>query len=165
MMFNLFGCEKNKENKVHKKYPQYDIATYADAQMKTMLVDYYERTVGTPVKMPYREIVLYTYSDVDALLVKYDQGGMEDETVASYLIPLKGAQEIFSAVQRSGMDTWNEKEGIAICGRAYVCKFPDGKGGYMRVTSDNMPVDGAKAFGSVKTAMEKWCREEYRKNE
>ena len=153
LMISLFGCGKNK---------QFDIETYKDAQENTMLLDYYERTVGTPEEQPYYEMVLYTYSDTRAKLEEYAEGGTDHETLTTYLIPLEGAQEMLTAVKDCGMADWNRREGIAVCGKAYVCKFPDGKGDYIRVTSDNMPEDGAKRFGTVYTAMRKWMRDEYR---
>lgn len=152
LMFSLFSCTNSK---------RFDIATYKDTEPKTMLVDYYERTVGTPMKMPYEELVLYTYSDTQALLEAYEEGGTDDETVTSYLIPISGAQEILTAVNASGMAGWNKHKGIAICGRAYVCRFSDGEGGYTRVSSEHMPENGAKAFGAVYLSMRKWLSEEY----
>ena len=152
LMFSLFSCGKSR---------RFDIAAYKDCEPKTLLVDYYERTVGTPMKMPYYELVLYTYSDTHALLEEYTEGGTEDETVTSYLVPLAEAQNILTSVKATGMASWNRKSGTAICGRAYVCKFPDGEGGYTRVTSDNMPENGSALFGEVKVAMRSCCKDEY----
>ena len=109
-------------------------------------------------------MVLYTYSDTQAKLEEYAEGGTDHETLTAYLIPLEGAQEMLTAVKEAGMADWNKREGIAICGKAYVCKFPDGRGDYIRVSSDNMPEDGAKRFGAVYTTMRKWMRDEYREN-
>ena len=155
LLFSLFGCNKNK---------QFNIETYRDAQKNTMLLDYYERVVGTPEQQPYYELVLYTYSDTQALLEEYDDGGTDHETITRYLVPIEAAQEMLTAVRDSGMANWNEHEGTAICGMAYVCKFPDGKGDYIRVSSENMPQDGTRAFGTVCSAMRKWTKEEYMEN-
>lgn len=155
LLLSLFGCNQNK---------QFDIATYHDAEKNTMLLDCYERVVGTPEEQPYYELVLYTYSDTQALLEEYNDGGTDHETVTRYLVPIKAAQEMLNAVKDSGMVNWNKREGAAICGMAYVCKFPDGKGDYIRVSSDNMPEDGTKHFGAVCAAMRKWAKEEYIEN-
>ena len=153
-MFPLFGSGKNKP---------FDIKTYSGAEPKTLLVDYFERTVGTPEKQPYTELVLYTLSDTHALLERYEDGGTPEQTVTCYRIPLEGAQQILNAVKSSGMASWNRlHKPIAICGRAYVCKFPDGKGGYTRAGSDRMPEDGCKKFGEVCAAMYAHMKEEYR---
>ena len=152
MMLNLFGCGKSG---------QFDIGTYANEEKGSMLLDYFERTVGTPEEQPYYELVLYTYSDTQARLEEYQNGDMPDELITSELIPLDGAQEMLDAVKNVGMDKWNSREGIAIDGMQYVCKFPDGGDGCIRVSSDNMPEDGVKAFAAVKAAMSKWLRDEY----
>ncbi|WP_407384552.1 hypothetical protein [Ruminococcus sp.] len=147
MMFSLFKARQ-----------QFEIKTYQNAEKDTVLLDYYERTVGTPMKQPFYELVLYTYSDTQARLEEYANGGTDDERVTSCLIPLQGAQEMLTAVKDSGMNRWNDRKGVAICGRAYVCRFPDGKGGYIRVTSDHMPENGSKVFGAVKSAMSRWLK-------
>ena len=152
VMFSLFGCGKSK---------QFDIETYLDKPEKTMLVDYYSRTVGTPMQMPYYEAVLYTHSPAQALLEEYTEGGTDEEKVTAYLIPIEGAQEILTAVKNTGMAGWNNKNGIAISGRSDICKFPDGGDGYVRVTSGNMPEDGSKKFGEVAAAMRRWMLDEY----
>lgn len=105
------------------------------------------------MQQPYYELVLYTYSDTQARLEEYAEGGTDNERITAYLVPLSAAQEMLTAVKNSGMVKWNLREGIAISGMAYVCKFPDGKGGYTRVTSDHMPEDGSRVFGEVKVVM------------
>ena len=90
IMFGLFGCTNNA---------QFDIKTYKNAEKNTMLLDYYEQTVGTPMKQPYYELVLYTYSDTQATLEEIENGGMDDETITRYLIPIEGAQEMLTAVK------------------------------------------------------------------
>lgn len=153
LLFGLFGCTENR---------QFDIEAYRDAEKNTMLLDYFERTVGTPEEQPYYELVLYTCSDTQALLEEYADGGTDHETLASYLIPLEAAQEMLTAVKTSGMAGWERlKNPTALDGMQYVCKFPDGRGDYIRVTSDNMPEDGTRLFGGVKAAMRKWAKDEY----
>lgn len=152
MMPGLFGCGKSG---------QFDIKTYINEDKGSMLLDYFERTVGTPEEQPYYELVLYTYSDTQARLEEYQNGDTSDELITSYLIPLEGAQEMLDAVKNAGMEKWNTREGIAIDGKQYVCKFPDGKDGCVRVSSDNMPEDGVKAFATVKAAMSRWLLDEY----
>lgn len=154
-MFGLFGCSGNK---------RFAIETYRDTAPGTMLVDYYDRTVGTPEEQPYYELVLYTHSDTRLRLEEYTGGGTEDERCTAYLVPLQAGQDAFDVIKKNGMDKWNKKSGTAISGRAYVCKFPDGSGDVERVTSGNMPEDGSRAFGEVMVALRQWCREEYLEN-
>lgn len=150
IMLGLFGCSLKG---------QFNIETYLDAEKDTMLIDYFEQTVGTPMKQPYYELVLYTYSDTQATLEEIAEGGTDDETITRYLIPIEGAREILTAVRKSGMSRWNKRQGIAISGKAYVCKFPDGNGGYTRVTSGNMPENGSMMFGNIKVIMRKWLNQ------
>ena len=153
IMFSLFSCS-NPNN--------LDINTYKKAEPNTMLVDYYDRVVGTPMEQPYEELALYTHSDTQALLERYTNGGTEDEVRERYLVPLQAAQDAFDAIRESGMDKWNSRKSgmIAICGRICVCKFPDGGGGYIRVTSEHMPEDGAKAFAKVSAALAAYATDE-----
>lgn len=165
MMFGLFGCGKNNGSSgkgSEAKNARFDIASYRDAEENTMLLDYFDRTVGTPEEQPYDEYVLYTCSETQALLVQYAEGGTQEETVTHYRIPLDAAQEMLTAVENSGMARWNSlSDTTALDGMQYVCRFPDGKGGLERVSSDAMPENGRAAFNSVKTAMAKWARDEY----
>ena len=154
IMPGLFGCGKSG---------QFKIETYLN-EKDSMLLDYFERTVGTPEEQPYYELVLYTYSSTQARLEEYTDGGTPDELITSYLIPVEGAQEMLNAVKIAGMDKWNRRKGVAIDGKQYVCRFPDGRDGCIRVSSDNMPEDGVKAFGTVKNAMSKWLKDEYLEN-
>lgn len=154
IMFSLFGCGKPKN---------LDIETYKGAEPDTILVDYYDRVVGTPMEQPYEELVLYTYSDTQAMLEHYTNGGTEDEKLSRYIVPIEAAQEAFDVIRETGMDKWNSREKgmTALCGMAYVCKFPDGKGDLIRVTSDHLPEDGTRAFGEVRLAMLKYADEKY----
>ncbi len=152
-MLDIFKSSKSK---------RFDIRSYIGAKEKTIIVDYYERTVGTPMKMPFYELVLYTHSDTHALLEEYSQGGMDDETVTSYLVPLDEAQSALDTIKKCGMADWHKRpDTVAICGRAYVCKFPDGEGGLTRVTGEKMPESGHRDFGSVKAALISCMKKEY----
>lgn len=153
MMFFLFGCSKKT---------QLDIKTYHGSEPDTMLVDYFERTVGTPEVQPFYELVMYTHTDDTALLVRYTDGGTEDERCDRYIVPLAAAQDAFNAIRDSGMDRWNErKDTVSLNGKMYVCKFPDGSGGYIRVSSERMPEDGRNAFYQVCAAMSAYLKDEY----
>ena len=154
MLFPLFGCGKSR---------QYDIHSYLDKPAGTLLVDWYSRTVGTPITMPYTELVLYTRSPDTVLLEHYTEGGSENERCDRYVVPAEEAQAVLDVIRKSGMERWNSrKELSAICGKSYVCKFPDGEGGYIRVTGEKMPQDGSRAFGEVSAAMYGLMKDEYR---
>ena len=149
----MFGNGKDK---------QFDIKTYIGAEEKTILANYFERTVGTPAEMPFHELVLYTYSDTHALLEEYTEGGTEEETISAYLVPLEDAQRILDAIRDSGMAEWNLRKDLGgICGRLYVCRFPDGKGGQIRVSSEAMPPNGIEEFGKLLSVFSACRKEEY----
>ena len=113
--------------------------------------------------MPYTELVMYTRSADSVLLEHYAEGGTENERCDRYIVPANEAQAVLDVIRKSGMDRWNDRKDLsAICGRAYVCKFPDGKDGYIRVTGERMPQDGSRAFGEVSAAMYGMMKEEYR---
>lgn len=149
----MFGNGKDK---------QFDIKTYIGAGKRIMLADYFEQTVGTPMEMPYYELVLYTHSDSHALLEQYTDGGTEAEMLTMYLVPIEDAQRVMDAIRESGMSDWPLRNDLAgLCGKLYVCKFPDGSGGYMRISSEAMPQDGREAFGRVLSAIGACRKEEY----
>ncbi len=152
MMFSCFG-----------KNNQYDIKTYLERPAGAVLVDCYTRTVGTPITMPYTELVLYTRSPDTVLLEHYTEGGTENEHCDRYIVPAAEAQAVLDVIRKNGMDRWNDRKDLsAVCGRAYVCRFPDGKGGYIRVTGEKMPQDGSRVFGEVSAAMYGLMKDEYR---
>ena len=128
-----------------------------------MLVDCFERTVGTPIEMPYFETVMYAYSKDQVKIERYTEGGTKNEKVTVYLVPADMAQKVFDAIRDSGMNGWNDRrDTVGLNGKMYVCKFPDGKGSLIRVSSDRMPEDGRGAFSDVFSAMSSCLREEYR---
>ena len=90
MMFGLFGCGKDA---------RFDMETYKNAEKNTMLLDYYERTVGTPEEQPYYELVLYTYSDTQALLEEYTDGGT-DEEILTKMSEVVDDQNVMSPANR-----------------------------------------------------------------
>ena len=155
LMLSLFGCGKPDNLKIE---------TYRGAEPGEILVDYYERTVGTPEEQPYEELVLYTHSDTQALLEHYTDGGTDAENLDRYIVPIQAVQEAFDAIRKNGMDKWNSRENgmTALCGKAYVCKFPGKDGDLIRVSSDHLPEDGTRAFGEVYVILRGYAREEYR---
>lgn len=140
-----------------------NIRDFREKPVKTMLVDCYERVVGTPMEQGYTELVLYTHDQDTALLERYVDGGLDAERRTTFLVPLQAAQDAFDAIAQTQMAQWNDRKNtIAICGMMYVCKFPDGNGGYIRVSSEAMPEDGVHAFYAVRSAISAYLKDEYR---
>ena len=147
----------------HKKPTSFDV----DEIIRSMpagdlLVDSYERVVGTPEEQGYSELVLYAHSDTQARLERYEDGGLESERMTAYLVPISAVYEAYAAIGDAGMARWNERrDAVAICGKSYVCKFRSADGSYTRVSSEHMPCDGTAAFGAVKAALSRFVKTEY----
>ena len=153
IMLSLFGCSKPDN---------LDIDTYKGSKPGVMLADLYSRTVGTPMEMPYFEIVMYTLSDTHVKIAKYTDGGADDEKVTTYHVPIEAAQKVFDVIRETGMDKWNDREdNVGLNGKLYVCKFPADNGEYIRVSSESMPENGTEAFNKVSSAMLEYATDEY----
>ena len=154
-MSGLFGFSKKKKKRLSvdeiEKLPQ-----------GTMLVDCFDRVVGTPMKRGYDELVLYAHSEGRLLLERYEDGGLDTEQKTAYLVPISAAEDAYSAIGAAGMERWNERhDTVAICGRSCVCKFRTPDGDYVRVSSDQMPKDGTASFHKVRASLGSYLREEY----
>ena len=127
-----------------------------------LLVDSFDRIVGTPEPQGYDELALYAYSDTQARLERYTDGGLPTEQKRVYLVPIKAAHEALTAVFEAKMDTWNDlRDADALCGRSCVCRFRGADGGYIRVSTEHMPRDGMRAFDAVAIALGSYLRDEY----
>ena len=132
--------------------------TLADLPDRTLVLNYFSRTVGTPMTMPYYELAVYTYDEGGCLLLQqYTNGGTPNEYVKEYLIPKEAYTEVMSVILKNDMHRWNDMQGIAITGGMEVCKFWLNGSSY-RVTTDNMPEDGQSAFGEVQLAIESYIK-------
>ena len=119
---------------------------------KRVLADYFYKTVGTPMEMPYSEIVLYE-SEPDDLIEVYENGGSEYETITRYSVSKDAYQSILNVILEHKMDTWNDIEHLSgFVGAVYAVRFWDGTE-QVRVSSDRMPGDGMQAFHAVESAM------------
>lgn len=117
-----------------------------------MLLDYYERTVGTPMEMPFYELVIYEHNQDHLLLEEYTEGGMDREYVRGYEISTEAYPAVLSIIEQYDMPTWNEQDFPGITGALYVCRFFRNEQ-YTRVSSEQMPENGRTAFSEVKQAM------------
>ena len=117
---------------------------------KTILYDYFEQTLGTPVQMPYYEIVVYEHTDDKLIIETYTDGGMPGEEVARrFASPdlIKGAEEI---ITKFDLRTWNDRaKPTGMCGGINVIKFKDGDG-MIRITTDNAPSYDMRPFAEMK---------------
>ena len=122
-----------------------------------MVFDYYEATVATVGGDGHDEFVLYRRPNGTMLMAKYSQWGDAAESIRACTVTDTALYDCLEIVDENGMRKWNEKDGIAITGAVYVVKFCEADR-IVRVSSDNMPENGHKAFGEIETTMQKYWK-------
>ena len=133
------------------------------AQAETMLIDFYYAVTGTDGGDSYRELVLYEYEGSKLKLSVFSGSAEGEETRADYSVPYDAFDECSEVIKKYKMAKWSKmKDLTAIDGAVYVCNFTDEDGNSVRVSSDDMPEDGIKAFGSVEAALAKYIIEDNR---
>ena len=115
-----------------------------------MVFDCYSATTGTDGYDGYDEYALYRWEESDLLLVSYSKWEEEGkgEVVRVCRVPLSLLYDAVRIAHEYGMQNW--KDGMAITGAFYAVRFYEG-GELIRVSSDDMPEDGQKAFGSIES--------------
>lgn len=128
---------------------------------KVMLIDYFERVVGTPEEEPYCELVLYQHTETELILERYANGGTPEETVTTFHVPAEVYAKVMQTIQEHDMASWNSRNGcFALDGKLYVCKFQNGER-FIRVSSDAMPEDGRRAFHEIRSLLNGYTQEKY----
>ena len=94
-----------------------------DTDKQKILIDYFERTVGTPEKMPYYELVLYTYDDRQLILEEYTDGGSSNERCAQFLVPFEAYEKATEIVKTFSLKELLGQRGVGLDGMMYVIKF------------------------------------------
>ena len=125
-------------------------------EKKKMLVDCYERTLGTEEKEPYREIVLSETAG-GLILEVYENGGTPEESCRTYPTDRKCYEEVLMLIRKYDLFSWNDRELTALEGKKLVCRFLYGEK-YIRVSSENMPPDGEKALMEISSCLYKGIR-------
>ena len=122
-----------------------------------MVFDYYEATVGTVGGDGHDEFVLYRKPNGVMLMAKYSQWGDAAESCRACVMTDSALYDCLELVDKYKMRKWNEQDGLAITGAAYVVKFREADR-TVRVSSENMPEDGQRAFGEIETTLAKYWR-------
>ncbi|MBR2801637.1 MAG: hypothetical protein IKE21_03435 [Erysipelotrichaceae bacterium] len=125
-------------------------------EKKKMLVDCYERTLGTEESEPYREIVLSETAG-GLILEVYENGGTPEESCHTYPTDRKCYEDVLTLIRKYDLASWNDREGTALEGKKLVCRFYDGQQ-YLRVSSENMAPDGERAFTEISSCLYKGIR-------
>ena len=103
-----------------------------------ILINYFERVVGTPMEMPYFEMVIYAYSDIQVMAEVIRDGGTEEETSTKYLVSKEVVDEAYKIIDEYRMKEWYKESYPGVEGKFYAIKFLDGEK-LIRVTSENVP--------------------------
>ncbi|MBQ1508723.1 MAG: hypothetical protein IIZ47_04815 [Erysipelotrichaceae bacterium] len=123
-----------------------------------MLVDYYRRTVGTPMKQPYTELVLQTLDEDHLLLEYYTNGDTPEERVSGYRVPKEAYQKILKIIDKYRLPKWNDRRGRGLCGVIEAVRFYR-NGDYTRVSTEHMPENGRSAFSEIAAVMRSYLDE------
>lgn len=93
-----------------------------------LLIDYFKKTVGTPMQMPYYELVVYEYKDNKLLLEEYVDGGMSNEMCYQYIVDESIYDESMKIINKYGLKKYEGKSGLAPTGISEVIKFAPKRG-------------------------------------
>ena len=94
-----------------------------DTSKQKVLIDYYERTIGTPQEMPYYELTLYTYNESQLILEETINGGSTNEKCVQFLVPFETYEKAKEVVKRFSLKELLGLKGIGLDGMMYVIKF------------------------------------------
>ena len=130
--------------------------TFAEGEDKIMLVDYVSKTVGTNGGDGYWETVLYLTKNGDYEVHYYSKYEYEpEESHEKHPADAGVLEDVYKIIKNANMASWDKYKNSTnvITGGAYIVKFRDGHGNYIRVTSECMPDDGIKLMGAVAACM------------
>ena len=129
----------------------------------TMLIDYY-RTEKANESGGYFELVLYTTEDSEMLkLSVYSKDSEEtDENQTDYLVPYEAAENCYKIIEKHQLDRWNGmKNAVSADGVLTVCRYcSDGE--YIRVSTEEMPENGAEILDSIAKVMSSYAKDDCR---
>ncbi len=118
---------------------------------ENMLFDYYEATVATVGGDEHKEYVLYRYDESRLILALYQKIEDEEETMDYCMVPESVLDKCMKLVEQNKMSEWQKGSGID--GKKLVVKFVD-NGTLKRISSDDMPEDGEKAFEGIREILD-----------
>ncbi len=113
---------------------------------ENLIFDYYEATVATVGGDESEEYCLYRYTDTHLVLARYEKTEDSEETMVYCTVPASVLDDCMKLVKKYKMRKW--KDGSGLRGMRYVVKFMD-DGEFKRVSSDDMPENGRKAFDEI----------------
>lgn len=116
----------------------------------TLLFDYYKAPTAIVGEAFYDEITVNESEGMYFINV-YSGSSTEGTTTShsAYWAPDGLMDELMRVVKKHKMAKWNDRDGVGMTGAITVVKFRGDDGIYIRVTTENMPEDGASAFNEI----------------
>ena len=108
---------------VAEEDPRLNEITPEQTEDRKILIDYFERIVGTPTPMPYHEIVLYAYSEKELLMEEYLEGGSTRERCIRRLVPRQAYADALEVVERFHLKKLLDRRGSPMKGKKYLIRF------------------------------------------
>lgn len=125
----------------------------------TFLYDYYSAAAGVVGDARYSEMTVNRSSDGTLYLNVYS-GNSDTESHTSYTVSSALTDELNEIIEKNKIEKWNDEQGFCIDGAVRVFRFTDKNGKLIRVSSENMPEDGEKAFSEIRAVMSEYIIEE-----
>ena len=126
---------------------------YSADERPVLIMDYFERTVGTPEEMPYEELILYAGDETHALLEHFENGGTPGETKTVYRVPVNELESVYTFLREKDVESWSDlSRAVSLCSKLYTCRFA-GKDALCRISSEAMPENGDTLFLEIKTLL------------
>ena len=130
-------------------------------EKKLLLVDYFQRTVGTGEEEPYFEMVVYALDDGSLIMERYADGGTLEQTVTTYDVPAEVYERALEIIRKRGLEDWNQLEDYqSLDGVVFVIRYYDGEK-HLRVSSGKMPGNGLEAFREIKGLLLEYTAPQY----
>lgn len=122
-----------------------------------LLVDYYRAIVGTDGGDSSYELALYRMGGGGLELREYTREAGGEEQVRTFSVPYSAKEDCYEVIDKSDFYKWESMDGIATDGAVTVVKYRE-NGGYIRVSSENMPEDGIEKMDRVRAALQEYSK-------
>ncbi len=135
------------------------------------IVDFLDRDLsvveiedGNMVDAGYVDYTLSSLNEKECVLDVYtaEYDGAEPK-IESYIVPAAVIDDVYKVIDKYKMAEWSDAaKGEPLDGREISCAFLDHDKTLIRVSSDQMPSDGEKAFNELKAVFERYLNDDDR---
>ena len=127
----------------------------------TLLYEYYDRVVGTPVARPYYSVQVFTDEEGMLLMIETVDGDSRDQKINRYLVPDALISDIEAVMEKYDMVNWNSRDDLEpIDGRCEYFRFRVNDE-YLEDSTEGLPKDGFRALGEIKVTLMKYMLDQY----